>query len=108
MKKYQFLAETSNFRRQISLHVATVPREDGAYAVAMPVMWVTQQTGDLVPEEPLLKMSQTDGQNLMDELWRCGLRPSEGSGSAGALAATERHLADMQKISFDLLAKVQP
>lgn len=37
-----------------------------------------------------------DAQRLMDELWNCGLRPSEGSGSAGMLAATERHLADMR------------
>lgn len=38
---------------------------------------------------------------LMDDLWVCGLRPSEGSGSAGALAATERHLGDMRRIVFD-------
>jgi hypothetical protein len=30
----------------------------------------------------------------------CGLRPSEGTGSAGALAATERHLKDMQRLVF--------
>jgi len=42
----------------------------------------------------------------MDELWQCGLRPSEGSGSAGSLAATERHLADMRKLAFHAL-KVQ-
>lgn len=31
-------------------------------------------------------------QLLMDDLWRCGIRPSEGAGSAGHAAATERHL----------------
>ena len=44
----------------------------------------------------------------MDELWRCGLRPSEGTGSAGSLAATERHLKDMQAIAFDLLKRSAP
>ncbi len=39
-------------------------------------------------------------QQLMDELWRCGLRPTEGSGSAGSLAATERHLEDMRALVF--------
>lgn len=39
-------------------------------------------------------------QQLMDDLWRGGIRPSEGSGSAGQLAATERHLADMKAIAF--------
>lgn len=39
----------------------------------------------------------------MDALWHCGLRPSEGTGSAGSLAATEKHLKDMRAIAFDLL-----
>jgi hypothetical protein len=39
----------------------------------------------------------------MDELWRVGLRPTEGTGSAGSLAATERHLKDMQRIALGLL-----
>lgn len=42
-------------------------------------------------------------QELIDSLWQCGLRPSEGSGSAGALAATERHLADMRQIAFHFM-----
>lgn len=46
-------------------------------------------------------------QNLMDELWRCGFRPTEGTGSAGSLKATENHLADMQKLSWRLLDMVE-
>ncbi len=42
----------------------------------------------------------TDAQRMMDELWNCGLRPSEGSGSAGQLAAVERHLEDMRALAF--------
>jgi len=37
-------------------------------------------------------------QELMDSLWQCGIRPSEGSGSAGSLAATQGHLLDMRKL----------
>lgn len=36
-------------------------------------------------------------QMLMDDLWRCGIRPSEGSGSAGQLAATQKHLEHVSK-----------
>ncbi len=50
--------------------------------------------------EPTFRMDRTQAQQLMDELWNCGLRPSEGSGSAGSLAATERHLKDMQTIAM--------
>ena len=39
-------------------------------------------------------------QVLMDDLWNCGLRPSEGTGSAGSLKATQEHLKDMRQLVF--------
>jgi hypothetical protein len=39
-----------------------------------------------------------EAQKLMDSLWDCGLRPSQGKGSAGAMDATQKHLEDMRKI----------
>lgn len=53
--------------------------------------------------EPTFRLDETRAQVLMDDLWVCGLRPTEGKGSAGALAATERHLKDLQKIVFERL-----
>jgi hypothetical protein len=50
--------------------------------------------------DPSLVLPIDDAQRLMDELWNCGLRPTEGSGSAGALAATQRHLEDMRALVF--------
>lgn len=50
--------------------------------------------------EPPLAISMDSAQMLMDELWNCGLRPTEGSGSAGSLAATQRHLEDMRTLVF--------
>lgn len=58
--------------------------------------------GEMLPE-PTIRLRNDEAQMLIDELWRCGLRPSEGSGSAGSLAATERHLKDMQRIALGLL-----
>jgi len=37
-------------------------------------------------------------QELMDSLWDCHLRPSEGSGSAGALRAVEHNRDDLKEI----------
>lgn len=51
--------------------------------------------------EPSFYMSNTDCQELIDELWRSGFRPSEGTGSAGALSATQKHLEDMRRLVFD-------
>ena len=42
-------------------------------------------------------------QELMDSLWSCGLRPTQGEGSAGAFDAVKYHLEDMRKIAFGAL-----
>ena len=52
---------------------------------------------------PAFKLSGEHTQMLMDNLWYCGFRPTEGTGSAGSLAATERHLADMKAVAFNAL-----
>lgn len=49
---------------------------------------------------PTMTITNQAAQSLMDELWHAGLRPSEGSGSAGSLKATERHLEDMRTLVF--------
>ncbi len=53
--------------------------------------------------DPVFSMDQNAAQKFMDELWNAGLRPSEGTGSAGAMAAVQNHLADMQKIVYHKL-----
>lgn len=66
-----------------------------------PVTLTEKEPGVLV--QPFLTLEPREAQQLMDELWLCGLRPTEGTGSAGSLAATERHLADMRAIAFSKL-----
>lgn len=51
--------------------------------------------------QPSLVINNNNAQVLMDDLWHCGFRPSEGTGSAGSLRATEKHLDDMRKIIFE-------
>ena len=55
---------------------------------------------DGVACDETLSIGITAAQQLIDELWVCGLRPSEGTGSAGALAATQKHLEDMRTMVF--------
>ena len=50
--------------------------------------------------EPFLILPLTTAQTLIDQLWNCGLRPTEGAGSAGAMAAVQAHLKDMQRRVF--------
>ena len=56
--------------------------------------------------QPFLIIEKNEAQLLMNDLWDCGLRPSEGSGSACALAAIQKHLKDMKTIAFQAL-KIQ-
>lgn len=70
---------------------------------AEPVVMKEREPGTML--EPMLRLGIHQAQQLMDELWQCGLRPTEGTGSAGSLAATERHLRDMQTIAMGLLKK---
>jgi len=75
-------------------------REGRMWHIAQPLTFVESPTGAIT--EPTIRLKQEEAQRLMDELWVCGLRPSEGTGSAGALAATQKHLDDMRKLVFDM------
>lgn len=45
---------------------------------------------------PCLFLHQDAVQTLMDDLWRIGIRPTEGEGSIGATEARKEHLADLR------------
>lgn len=69
------------------------------------VMKAMTEADQMVVPEPTFTLHVSEAQNLMDKLWDCGLRPSEGSGSAGAMAATQKHLEDMRTLVFKMEAK---
>jgi len=62
-----------------------------------------QEVDESMSVPPCLRIDMELGQKVMDDLWDCGLRPSEGSGSAGSLAATQSHLEDMRKLVFSFV-----
>ena len=47
---------------------------------------------------PLMSVGPDMAQQMMDQLWDCGLRPSAGAGSVGQMAAVQAHLADMRAL----------
>lgn len=53
--------------------------------------------------QPFLEIEMHEAQGLMDSLWDCGLRPSEGAGSAGAFKALQNHLTDLKEILFHVM-----
>lgn len=88
-------AELRDFGHNIAL--AGLARSQ--HAVAKPLTMEKIDPGSFA--EPFAVLGRTEAQQLMDDLWRCGLRPSEGTGSAGSLRATERHLEDMRTLVFE-------
>lgn len=91
----QIMARREDWNDGINLY-ARVKIVGVSEAVALPIAFEERKPG--MPVSPFLHVSIQVAQQFMDELWQCGLRPTEGTGSAGSLAATERHLNDMRKI----------
>lgn len=96
----EFYAERFRFGSTIQLQ-AICRHSNGSLSVAQNITFRDIEEGECC--EPFVTISSTAAQMLMDELWRCGLRPTQGEGSAGSLAATERHLKDMRQIAMGLL-----
>lgn len=55
--------------------------------------------GSEVPE-PVAMLDAEGAQRLMDQLYGLGVRPTEAAGSAGATAAVQAHLKDLQRLVF--------
>lgn len=72
---------------------------------AQPLIFQRIEEGGII--QPAAILSRVEAQRLMDELWSCGIRPAEGAGSAGQMAATERHIRDLQRIAFGALKRLK-
>lgn len=62
---------------------------------------VWRESSPMKIEPETFSLDTEAAQSLMDQLWACGIRPTEGRGSAGALAATQNHLEDMRRLVFE-------
>jgi len=68
------------------------------------IVW--EEAKDYNAVMPTFLLDDTALQVLMDDLWSCGIRPTEGNGNAGQLTATVHHLNDMRRI-VEKFAKVE-
>lgn len=75
----------------------TEATRDGAMYLAAPPQMSTVSDGELLVN-PTMQVSDATVQELMDELWRQGVRPRNGAGSAGQLLALENHLDDIRAL----------
>ena len=105
IKPTQFMARREDYQDGVSLYSRKVIEGVGSMS-AEPVVYSghTRNT----PVEPFLFLSIHEAQQLIDELWQCGLRPTEGVMPAGGIAATQLHLEDFRRIVFDKLKMGEP
>lgn len=88
----------------VKLHI--FKREGGKTFVVKSVEFEEIGEGEY-PPAPLF-IPTTSAQELIDSLWSCGLRPTDGAGSAGAMAKAEGNLKDLREVVsrlFGLLEK---
>lgn len=55
-----------------------------------------REDGVAIPSEALMRMEIRDAQSLMDELWDCGIRPTSGAGSAGAMTMAQEQIKSLR------------
>ncbi len=92
----------------IDLRFAVVDKQQGGFGeIYIPeITFKKMPPADVgLDRDPNLSLEQEAAQELMDELWRVGIRPTDGAGSAGAMAATVRHLEDMRHLVFNTAPK---
>jgi len=96
-----FNLQREPFGRGLSMYLSEPSAVPNSIAIATNIMFETIKDHSITPA--LMSIDMNEAQQLMDELWHCGVRPTEGSGSAGAMRAVENHLADLRKITNKLL-----
>lgn len=59
------------------------------------ITFTKTEEGTMPPESTLFRLDDTAAQVLMDQLWTCGVRPTDGAGSAGAMAQAQEHIGNL-------------
>lgn len=92
----------------ITLFLDDIPKTpEQPYLTVESFKWRTVELYESDENLSPLTIKPEAAQKLMDDLWNCGLRPSEGTGSAGQLAAVQAHLKDFKTILFKKLGITQ-
>ena len=67
-------------------------------AIATEFILETVQEGEMY--SPIVQFTLEEAQQLMDELWRVGVKPTNGAGSNATFDAIHAHLVDLQRLVF--------
>ena len=79
------------------MHLLSQLKGKERMAIATEVTFRELEENQLI-DAPLLNLSQQEAQDLADQLYAAGIRPSQAAGSAGQLDAVKYHLEDMRTL----------
>lgn len=105
MNTRTILKASSNgiFSPNIQLRIGQIRQSGEGQSVAIAECLTLREIDPDIANDlhPTMELRPDEAQQWMDELWQVGIRPSEGQGSAGQMAATQKHLEDMRRLVFD-------
>lgn len=91
-----FFLERTGYGRSVDFFVRTGDERVGFHRM-LPATLERMEDGEFFGE-PALRVRPEHAQQLMDQLWDIGFRPTQGQQSEGQFAAQGRHLADMRAL----------
>jgi hypothetical protein len=106
-KTTTFFLERVSFGRYVDFFVRLGDGRSG-FQRMLPATFEHMEEGDDNPAEPSLRVLPESAQQLMDQLWAIGFRPTQGQQSEGQFAAQGKHLADMRALAAHALKAQLP
>ena len=94
----RFGLQTEIWNDSIAVRIGRGNKASGTFQVAEPLEFVDVEPG--LHTAPMMHLSNSEAQDLADQLYACGISPSKLAGSTGQLAAVMYHLEDMRKLVF--------
>ncbi len=96
-------ARDRDFLRGIEIALFETGRDGALVSVARTVTMESCESECLIPA--MCELTPDAAQLLMDDLWRCGLRPTEARLGNESVQAMKEHIGDLRRMAFDVLAK---
>lgn len=72
--------------------------------IVMPIA-LCDEWGDGEECPPCMRLTNTDMQHLMDEMWSMGIRPTKNEPSTSLVKAKDEHIKDLRRVLFDVLVE---
>jgi len=100
--------EHNMYAMRYDIYIAQRDPVRDTLAIAQTLVFDVHENGSCMtfPQEPALFIKDEDThclQELMDELWRAGIRPSASKAGDAQISAMQSHIDDLRAITFNKL-----